>query len=164
MKRISIFRLHIVVMFLKLKDFFPFVKNMQISFPRSLPGSHTHTHSVCVSVFLQGKPDMPTFHQFWHEMWTSVELWGINGTPHGSSESFAQQTKGFADLWRQNGSCTALCCVCIALQSFCNANVDQILRTVKTTNNGHKINNSSSYANKFCQPLWMVTFWLHDHF
>ena len=49
--------------------------------------------------------------------------------------------------------CTALCCVCIALQSFCNANVDQILRTVKTTNNGQKINNSSSYTNKFCQPL-----------
>ena len=63
-------------------------------FPRSSPGSHTH----CMRdrPFCNGKPDMPTFRQFWHEMWTSGELWGIDGTPYGSSESFSQQTKGFA--------------------------------------------------------------------
>ena len=92
------------------------------------------THAACVSDFLQGKPDMPTFHQFRHEMWATGELWEINGTPHGSSQSFAQRTKVFADLWRHCRSCNVLrscsalhCAVfvlhCIFQQCECRSNI-----------------------------------------
>ena len=125
------------------------------------------THAACVSDFLQGKPDMPTFHQFRHEMWATGELWEINGTPHGSSQSFAQRTKVFADLWRHSRSCNVLCncsVVFVLLAYFSNANVDQILRTVKTTNNGHQLNYSSSYTHKNSVNLWVVKFLSHQHF
>ena len=66
----------------------------------------------------------------------------------GSSQSFAQQTEGFPDLWRQQCICSFVqlgklsfvlhCCI---ISAILRIYVDQILRTVKTKSDRPTINN-----------------------